>query len=366
MENIVYYSKRNDSMNIEEKKNFLISYLYVIVVLSIIFLVFKFLSVYFMPFLIGIFVSFVVQRPVRKITERTRINKPALTIFFVVLTYIMISLLVSVLFYFIYIRLMDFAKTIPGYIPELQHAFEGINLKISDIIRGFPEEVVASLNNLPKIIVETTSTSLTEYLTHLTTDVLKSAPELLITIIVTVVASCFIASDYDNIIKFCRRQLSAKTWDIVIHIKELFSKNILLILRGYLILMFITFLELCVFLALLGKPNFATIAAIIALIDVLPVLGTGTIVIPWALISLLMGNLYAAAILALCYLVVTVVRNFLEPKIVGMQIGLNPVIMLISLFVGLKLIGFAGMFLFPLTIFVITDLQDKGKISIWK
>ena len=194
----------------------------------------------------------------------------------------------------------------------------------------------------------------------------KATPQMIITIIVTIVASCYIALDYDKVIKFLKAQLSDRALDIITDIKELFTKNIFRMLRGYLILMVITFLELCVFVAILGYKNFAGIAAIIAIVDILPVLGTGTIVIPWSLISLLTGNYFAAILLILAYITITVVRNFLEPRIVGHQIGLNPLVMLIALFVGLRLMGFAGMFLLPLTMLTIVELHKKGKIHIWK
>ena len=66
------------------------------------------------------------------------------------------------------------------------------------------------------------------------------------------------------------------------------------------------------------------------------------------------------------YAVITVIRNFLEPKIIGQQVGLHPLITLISMFCGYKLIGFIGLFLFPLTLIILNDLYKHGKIKLFK
>lgn len=354
-------------MGIEKRKNFLINTAYIAIILGLIFIAFKFLSMYLMPFLIGIAASFLVQRPARSLSKKTKIPKSVLTIFFVILTYAIICLLIFAISYFAYVQIFNFATNVfPTYIPTIQSALEGLNLKISELLNGLPADILNALNNFPQQIFDVITKGGGTLLTNFGMSVVKAAPRLLVTIIVTLVASCFIAKDYDKIIRFAKLQLSKKTWDIMVDIKELFTKNILRILRGYLILMFITFLELCIFIGILGRPNFIFLAALISVVDILPVLGTGTIVIPWALISLLSGDIFSTVVLVIAYIVITVLRNFLEPRIIGQQLGLNPLVMLIALFVGLKVLGFAGMILFPLSIIIITELQKKGKIHLWK
>ena len=135
-------------------------------------------------------------------------------------------------------------------------------------------------------------------------------------------------------------------------------------LKGYLALMFLTFIELSVGLLILGQSNAVLLAAIISVIDILPVLGTGAIVIPWAVISLFTGNIWKAIGLILLYIVITVIRNFSEPKIIGKQVGLHPLLTLLSMFCGLKLLGILGLFLCPLTLIIINDLYKRQKINL--
>ena len=135
-------------------------------------------------------------------------------------------------------------------------------------------------------------------------------------------------------------------------------------LKGYILLMLITFTELTIGLLLIGQSNAILLAAIICVIDILPVLGTGAVVIPWALISLFTGNILEAIGLILMYIVITIIRNFLEPKVIGNQVGLHPLITLLSMFCGLRLLGFVGLFGFPLTLIVLNDLYKRGKLNL--
>ena len=116
----------------------------------------------------------------------------------------------------------------------------------------------------------------------------------------------------------------------------------------------------------MGQKYALLIAIGIAIIDVLPVLGTGTVLIPWGVILILTGSVgRGIAILAL-YLIVTVIRQILEPKIIGEYIGLYPLITLISMYAGLQAFGIVGMFLFPITVIILKNLNENGSVHLWK
>jgi len=130
--------------------------------------------------------------------------------------------------------------------------------------------------------------------------------------------------------------------------------------------MSMTFAELSIALSILGVKYSVAIAGLIAVFDVLPVLGTGGIVLPWAAISLLTGDLKMAIGLAVTYLIITVIRNIVEPRIVGAQLGIHPVVTLISMFVGVNVFGFLGLFGLPIFIALLKHLNDKKIIHIFK
>ncbi|MDR3645587.1 MAG: AI-2E family transporter, partial [Clostridia bacterium] len=131
-------------------------------------------------------------------------------------------------------------------------------------------------------------------------------------------------------------------------------------------LMAITFTELCIGLGLMRVSHVVMIAALIAIVDILPILGTGTVLVPWAIIELVVGRQIFGLMLLLLYAIILVVRNILEPKIVGYHIGLYPLVTLIAMYVGLQAFGAVGLFTFPITVIVIKHMHDTGRLRLWK
>jgi predicted PurR-regulated permease PerM len=137
-------------------------------------------------------------------------------------------------------------------------------------------------------------------------------------------------------------------------------------LKAQLTLMAVTFFELSLGLSLLKIKSPILIAALTAIIDSLPVLGTGIILIPWAIISLILGSKIKALGLICLYIIVTAVHSVLEPKLVSVGFGVNPAATLLFSYLGLKLCGAVGMVIFPLILMMVKTLNDKGYIHLWR
>ncbi len=353
-------------MTTESRKKFLIDIAFFAVIGVMIYLAFKMLSAYLLPFVIGIAASFLVQKPVKVISSKTKISKGFATVFLVVLTYFALLALMILIGYLLYNIVSAVAGFFPKYTPIITEALGKISTSLSLFMNDLPDSVSGFLNELPNKLISSLSSYATKLLSTTAAAVAKSVPGIIISIIVTVVASCYTAKDYDKIIKFAHNQLPKKTWDILITIKELLVTNVFKILKGYFFLMMLTFAELFVALTIIGKKNALMLAAIISIVDILPVLGTGTVLIPWALFCLVTGKIVMAICLIVIYVVITIIRNFLEPKVIGVQIGLHPLIMLVSIFCGYKLMGFLGIFILPMTLIIIIELNKQGKINIFK
>ena len=108
------------------------------------------------------------------------------------------------------------------------------------------------------------------------------------------------------------------------------------------------------------------LAAAIALVDALPIFGTGTVLIPWAVLELLAGNLRLALGLLALYLVVWLVRSLLEPRLLGARAGLPPLPALMAMYVGFRAFGVAGMVLAPLVLLLLKELHDAGFLRLWR
>jgi predicted PurR-regulated permease PerM len=166
--------------------------------------------------------------------------------------------------------------------------------------------------------------------------------------------------------RFILAQFRPEQQGLIIEIKNSLFSTIGKYLRSYSVLMLITFVELLVFFLIFSIKPALTLAFLIAIVDILPVLGVGTVLIPWAAFYLLSGSPWQALIIACIYIVITVVRQILEPKVIGDHVGMLPILTLFCIWVGLKLFGFGGVFLIPIMVVVLKNLHDSGMIHIWK
>ena len=202
--------------------------------------------------------------------------------------------------------------------------------------------------------------------------VVKNVPSALIGIVIGIVAWIFFTKDYDHIVKFIRLQLPESKKNLLVEIKQVFSKTILKMVRAYALIMFITFCELAIgltilkFIGVMNNSYTFIIAIAIAIFDILPVAGSGGILIPWALIALISGDVGQAIGLIVIYIVISIIRQYIEPKIVGDSLGVNPLVTLAGLYFGLKLFGFMGMFIVPILVMTLKAFNDTGRISLWK
>lgn len=132
-------------------------------------------------------------------------------------------------------------------------------------------------------------------------------------------------------------------------------------LKAQLILMFITFLILAIGLDIIDVSYSILIAILIAIVDILPVLGSGIIMIPWSLINFILGNNSLGKDIAILYIILTISRQFIEPKIVGKEIGVRPLYTFLSTIIGSIVLGPIGIIIGPLIAVVITSVLKSRK-----
>ena len=192
-----------------------------------------------------------------------------------------------------------------------------------------------------------------------------STPTMLLKLLFSILATIFLCFDYPEISYFAINQFTPKGQRIVNDARRYVKRSLSRMLRSYLIIMCVTWIELCIGFTLMNVNDAPILAVIVAIFDILPAVGTGTILLPWTVISLLNGQMGFAGSLVLLWGIITVVRNFLEPRIVGGFVGINPVLMLMSMYLGVKLFGAIGLIVMPFSIIVIKNLNDSGMIHLF-
>lgn len=217
-------------------------------------------------------------------------------------------------------------------------------------------------DELEKHISEALSGMITSLLSGIVsglTSFITSVPKALIFVLVTVISSIYFSLDLENINAFVKNSLPKGVSAWIVNFKNNFLKTMLKYLRSYAIIMLMTFIIMLFGFLVLGINYAVLFAFIVALLDALPLIGVGTVLVPWSIYQLVFGSARLGLGLIILFVAHAVIRQFVEPKIVGKNLGIHPVISLILLYAGYFLFGFMGLILIPIISVAINILINK-------
>ncbi|MDD6572140.1 MAG: sporulation integral membrane protein YtvI [Thermoflexaceae bacterium] len=362
--------EKAEEEKIERRKRFIVNVLYWGIIAVFVLIGIKVTEPVLVPLIIAFIIAWILHKPIDWLEQKIHIKKSVIAFLVVILAYSIIGVLLTRIVMRSFVALRDFFSDLPGFYDRT------IEPALNTLFAWF-ENICEMIDPMIMESIEESSDKIMEYLADFATGISSGAvswisgkalsiPSILMKTLITLVVTVFITMDFHDIVNFIYRQMPEKTKKYLVEIKNYTGGTLLKCLKSYLIIMLITFTELLIGLSILRIPNALVLAAIIAVIDILPVLGTGGILIPWAFISAITGNIRFAIGLLVLYVIILVIRNIIEPKIVGSQVGLHPVLTLASMFVGLHFFGIIGMFALPITLSVIKNLNERGMIHIFK
>lgn len=376
------------STTVERRRALLINTAYFALIVGAFYLFMRFAFWTVAPFLFAFFIAMLLQKPVHAVTQRTPFKKGLVSFFAVMLIALFIIGVITLLGTTIVSELKGFAqsmtatfKSLPEFIAAaeewllglLSHLPDAIENTLANSVRELSQSLTASLSQTTAETPEL-DFDFSSIITPLS-GVISTAskvPGFLISVVVFFIACCFITADYDHLVGFVKRQLPEKKREALTKTKVLTLSTLGKMLKAYCLIICITFTELFIGLSaldLLGlySGGYKVLISLgIALVDIFPILGSGTVLIPWAVISLFTGNIGRGIGLLVIYVIITVLRQYIEPKLVAGQLGLPPIATLVSMYLGLKIFGAAGIFMLPLTITILKVLNDDGVIHLWK
>lgn len=378
---------------VEKRRATLINFAYyaLLAVLYYVFIKYAFDVVW--PFVIAFVFSMLLQKPIRFMAEKSRVPKKIISVTTVL--FILCAVLGIVVFVgyklmlefkafgqFVIQKINNLPQTIAsvrdwflGLIDILPDKIENslaetINGFAADLIKNTTENGLIGLGGGMQLLEGFSISSLITPLGGLLSTA-KRIPYILSGILIGVIASFFITTDYDNVVGIFKRNVSEKNEKLFVETKRLFGDVIGKMIKSYATIIFITFCEVAVGLNLLSLFNvykggyIIVISIITALLDILPVFGTGTVLIPWAIYSLIMGDIPFAIGLVVLYILITVIRQVIEPHLVAMNVGIHPIFTLASMYIGIQLFGVLGIFILPITIVLLKTLNSEGIIHLW-
>jgi len=357
-------------MDIEKRKNFLVNTAYFGIIFLAVFAIFRYFMPMVTPFAVAFVIAYLLKRPIRFLREGLKLPGRLSAILVVVLFYGLAGAILSV----VGIKLVSAVVALIGLLPKMytthaQPFLMDILANIEQIIAEMDPSLVGTLSEVGTRMIlsvgELVSTTSVRVMA-VATDVATAVPGFFIKFVLMLISSFFIAADYERLTGFCLRQLGDRGKEVFFQIKEYIAGTLLVCIRSYILIMSITFVEMSIGLTLVKINHAVLLAFCVSIFDILPVLGTGGIMIPWAILTAIRGDYRMALSLLVVYVVITVIRNIIEPKIVGSQLGLHPVVTLCSMFVGAQLFGVVGMFGFPICLSLLRHLNDHGVIRLFR
>ena len=237
-----------------------------------------------------------------------------------------------------YLQLGEVFDKILAYFPD----------NIQNIIHDLSDRLLAWLNELAsRIVPKTTSAA-------------RSISSFVLAFLFFLMAWFFTASDYPNLRKTVANCMPKSLREIWAQLRRAFSAAFGGYIKAELTISLGVMVILAVGFAIMGQPYGLLLAFLLAVLDFIPILGAGTVMVPWMIVDAILGNWRRALYLLIIWGVICLFRRFMEPKIVGDQTGLHPLLSLLAIYVGMRTAGVLGMILGPVLLIMVRNLWRAG------
>ncbi|MGN0468433.1 MAG: sporulation integral membrane protein YtvI [Acutalibacteraceae bacterium] len=380
---------------VEKRRKTLINIAYFAAILAIAFFIIRYALGVFLPFAIAFVAAAILQKPKNFIVRKTPVKKGLASAICVLLAIVIFVSLIVLIGFRVSEEIKGFIDYIALQLRDIEKVIDNIEAWLMNFISNLPEFLRKTLNeNVTELftkIRETVTGESNELATQITdglsgkfsfswitgpiSGVISTAsklPSVFVAVIVSIVACCFMTSEFPEIMSFIKLQFPEKRRGDLSRARVLLQDSLGKMAKAYLLIMLITFIEMSVGLTVLrlikvyDSNYIVIIAAVTAIVDIVPVLGTGTVLIPWAIYSLIIGNFGMGIGLIVIYAAISVIRQIIEPKLVAGQLGLSPIVTITAMYFGLKIFGVLGMFVVPVMVIMLKLLNDEGIVNLWK
>ncbi len=300
---------------------------------------------FFMPFVIGWIVAMIANPLVRFLEKRVKMVRKHSSVLLIVFV---LALVIGVL----YLLISFLIHETNGFLQALPQLYEMGSREVADAYESFsekfgilPRSVEASFEQVMDAAASFAGDFFQEHAASAGGAVARTLPDILVNVIVVLLSSYLFLTEHDRILTAVKSHMP----DYAVRYAALLKQDIRKVVGGYFMAQFKIMFVVAVilfagFLILQVRYGFFWAVAI-AFLDFLPMFGTGTALIPWALVKLLAGEYAYAFGLVMIYVLSQVIRQLIQPKIVGDSMGLPPLTTLFLLFVGYRIKGLAGMIL---------------------
>ncbi len=333
----------------------------VFLAISIILLVLGFkLAIFYMPFLVAFIISLLIEPLIKRLMKNTKLSRRTSSIIIFLLS---LAIIVGLLFWGIATLISEASSLLHSFNEYLDKGYTLVQQIINDVdFEKFhiSDDVMSTIQSSAYDFLNMLGNWLKNGVTGLM-KIITSIPTILIYTIITVLSLYFICTEKIYIIDQFEHHLP-KSWakTIGVHLKEIIQTlgnylkaQVTLIIVSFIICL----IGLFIFKIIGLNVQFPLMVALgIAFVDALPILGSGTAMIPWAIIEAIQGDIKLGIFIIVLWIIMTVVRQLIEPKIVSGKIGIHPIFTLIAMYTGFKFIGVMGMLIGPIVLIILKNI----------
>jgi len=317
-------------------------------------LFFRYLLAAVLPFVCAFAAASLLHRPSRKLSEVLHIPYRAVA---VGLTVLSVSVFMGGFGFLIWKTVSEigaFAGEALGGEKGLLENAVGIFGRIADTVASLPfvaeKDAAALRQGLTQALSEAVRNVLVSAASRFpafAAKLISAVPQIFLFFVVTVLSAVYFCVDYEKIRALLRSRLPERHWGAAARTFGIVKRTAVQFIKSYFLLFLITFAGLFFGFAVMGEPYAFLFALITAVVDGLPILGMGIVLFPLAVYHFMLGNAGYGIGVCVLYLVLTVSRQILEPRILGAGMGVHPLVMLMAMYCGLQIFGVGGMLLAP-------------------
>ncbi|WP_102347061.1 sporulation integral membrane protein YtvI [Bacillus sp. Marseille-P3661] len=317
------------------------------------------------PLIIALITALILEPSVKFIQMKLK-NKRKLSVLIVFTLFLFLLVLGNyILVTKVVTEVVQLAQNAPTYINEVNNLWLKAEKQLTTAAEDLPIEVVTEISDQVEGFLTKMRTGLTEKVNiDNITKLITNIPNYLVSIIVYLIALFLFMLELPNLKERIYAHFTPKTADRVSFMTSRLYYVVFGFCKAQFLVSIIIFIVSLIGLLLIVPEVALIMALIIWVIDVIPIIGSIVIMLPWSLFQLLTGNIAVGTQLAILGGILLVIRRTVEPKVMGKHIGLSPLATLIAMYLGLKLFGILGFIIGPLVIIAFNSAREAGIIKV--
>ncbi len=320
----------------------------------------------FSPFLLALLVAWALSPVVGWLHQRWGMSRKFLSLALLLLVFLALGGLSWALLASAAGEIMDLAGEWESLVASLQAAVDALGAALSQILLRLPPSAQAAVDSLTTQLFQWLETVLPRVLSRMVdylTGVARAVPSFAVASVAFIMASYFLTADWPRLRASLAQSLPAGPRRFLSLIRQAASSGFGGYVKAELLLSVGVFFILLGGFLLIHEPYALLLALSLAILDFIPIVGAGTAMIPWAAVEFLLGHLRHGVSLLVVWGLVALFRRVAEPKVLGDQTGLSPILSLISVYVGMRLAGVLGMILGPVLCLVLLNILRSGVLD---